>query len=128
MNSNGQWRTPAHLALKLTVASLVVLERFLLMALPPNGLTDLLEGTPEQMMARLIEQGCLTAGALADQQAVLEVIRSAVQGCEAFYAQHPGFAGPNEIDYVGRALVSSPYLSERGHQLYQTDTRDVETR
>ena len=94
------------------------------MALPPNGLKDILGGAPEEMFDVLVQNKCLNGAGLTNRQAVIDLVRAALQECEEFYARRPGWCGPNSIDYVASALISSPYLSKRGHRLYHTDTRN----
>jgi hypothetical protein len=90
------------------------------MARPPNGLTALLRGEPEQMIAALIEHRCLNSAGLADREAVVDLVRKAIQAQEEFYARHEGFTGPSPVDCAADALKDSFYLSRRGRKLYDS--------
>jgi hypothetical protein len=66
------------------------------MALPPNGLTTILDQckTPEEMIDALSQKGCLTEGGLRDRRELLRLIQKAIRSCEGFYKVHWGYSLP----------------------------------
>jgi hypothetical protein len=83
----------------------------------------MLDGTPREMVRTLVKEGCLSPAGLADEEAVGALIEDAIKKCHAFYAEHPEWCGPTDIDHVAGALAASEYLSDRGQMLHDTDTR-----
>ena len=98
-------------------------------AIPPNGLTDLLgdSRTAEEMGEVLRRENYLSERGVEDFSGMVQLIEDTWRAHEETVARRSAswVGGPSHVDAIAGALVNSPYLNARAHQLYDTDLRDV---
>jgi hypothetical protein len=96
-------------------------------AISPNGLTDLLRdcSTSEEMGGVLRREDCLSERGVEDFSGMVQLIDKTWRAHDNTVARRPAgwVGGPSHVDAIAGALVASPYLNDKAHQLYDTDTR-----
>jgi hypothetical protein len=97
-------------------------------AMRPNALTNLLGGcrTPEEMGEVLKRENCISDRGVEDFSGMVDQIEETWRAHPP-RARRPGgpVGGPDYVDAIAEALVSSVYLNEKALQLYNTNLGDV---